>query len=60
MITGKGKDEVLEHFWLCGPCYEEYNFAFPPGGEVIRLLKPENRAIQKEFHFGEIVIAAER
>jgi hypothetical protein len=57
VIHGKGEDEVIEHFWLCGPCYEEYNFAFPPGGGVV--LEPKPKARQSgEFHFGEVVIAS--
>jgi hypothetical protein len=35
VLTGKGKREVLKHLWLCGPCYEEYNFAFQSDGEVV-------------------------
>ena len=55
VITGKGELQSLEHFWLCGPCYEEYNFAFPPSGEVI--LEHKSRIKQsEEFHFGEVVI----
>ena len=45
VITGKGEQEVLEHFWLCGPCYEEYNFAFPPSGEVVLAAQTKSQAI---------------
>ncbi len=57
VITGKDEQQVLEHFWLCGPCYEEYNFAFPPTGEVILEHKPKIKQ-SEEFHFGEVVITA--
>ncbi len=55
VIAGEGEHEVIEHFWLCGPCYEEYDFAFPPGGEVILERKPRTKR-SEEFHFGEVVI----
>ena len=51
-----GAQVQVEHFWLCGPCYEEYNFAFPPSGEVILEHKPRIKQ-SEEFHFGEVVIA---
>jgi len=57
VITGKGEDQVIEHFWLCGPCYDEYNFAFLPTGEVTIEHKPKVKQ-SEEFHFGEVVIAA--
>ncbi len=57
VITGKGEQQVIEHFWLCGPCYEEYNFAFLPTGEVILEHKAKIKQ-SEEFHFAEVVIAA--
>ena len=55
VITGRDKGEILEHYWLCGPCYEEYDFAFPGDGEVTLERKP--RVVQsKEFHFGEVIL----
>ena len=34
VIHGKGEDASVEHFWLCGRCYETHDFAFPPTGKV--------------------------
>lgn len=34
VIHGKGDDAAVEHFWLCGPCYERYDFTFPSAGGV--------------------------
>lgn len=34
VIHGKGEDAAVEHFWLCGTCYETYDFAFPTSGGV--------------------------
>jgi hypothetical protein len=56
VITGKDESQVLEHYWLCGPCYEEYNFAFPPTGEVILEHKAKIKQ-SDEFHFAEVLIS---
>lgn len=38
--NGAGSSRAIEHFWLCGPCYEEYDFVFPSGSEVSIAAKP--------------------
>jgi hypothetical protein len=55
VLHGKDKQAIPEHYWLCGPCYEEYNFAFPPHGGVILEHKPKIEQ-SKEFHFAEVLI----
>jgi hypothetical protein len=37
--TGKS----VEHYWLCGVCYGEYDFEFHADGSVA--LSPRNRAV---------------
>ena len=37
--TGKS----VEHYWLCGVCYGEFDFAFKADGSVA--LAPRNRAV---------------
>lgn len=57
LIKGKGKDQVLEHYWLCGPCYEDYNFAFMADGNV--LLEPKPRVNHpKRFRFAEVLVGS--
>lgn len=34
IVRGEGEEERLEHFWLCGPCSEAYEFVFEPDGSV--------------------------
>jgi len=58
LITGKGEDEVIEHYWLCGPCNEEYNFVFPAEGGVALEAKPGGKQ-SNEFHRAEAVIDTE-
>ncbi len=56
VITSKGGGKVLEHYWLCGPCYEEYNFGFRPGGEVF--LEAKSKVEQsKALEFAEVILA---
>jgi hypothetical protein len=39
-VTKSAGSQQIEHFWLCGPCYEEYDFVFPAGGEISIEAKP--------------------
>jgi hypothetical protein len=34
VLTGAESSRTTEHFWLCGPCFEEYDFVLHPGGKV--------------------------
>jgi hypothetical protein len=48
-MNPEGVDTVVEHFWLCGPCYGEFNFAFPPDGGVA--LMERKRRIEESIEF---------
>ena len=39
---------LVQHFWLCGDCYDVYDFTFPPGGEVVleRRVQPHSDKVQ--------------
>ena len=34
VTRGKEADVSIEHYWLCGPCYEDHDFVFSPDGAV--------------------------
>jgi hypothetical protein len=34
VMQGKGKELLIEHFWLCGACYQFCDFDFLPEGNV--------------------------
>jgi hypothetical protein len=34
IVRSDGNEARLEHFWLCGPCSDAYEFVFDPGGSV--------------------------
>jgi len=57
VIREQDESASIQHFWLCGPCYQLYDFVFPPDGTVI--LGPKmRREHANEFHLPEIRLAA--
>jgi hypothetical protein len=34
IVHGEGDEARLEHFWLCGPCSDAFEFVFEPDGSV--------------------------
>jgi hypothetical protein len=55
VIAGKGATQKPEHFWLCGPCYEEYNFVFP-AGDIALETRPRVKQ-SNDFHYADVVLA---
>jgi hypothetical protein len=43
-VQGDGDEERLEHFWLCGPCSDAYDFVFEPDGSVSLKHRPDARS----------------
>ena len=59
VIREKGGDISVEHYWLCGPCYEYYDFEFSPDGSVS--LGPKARGEHAdEFHFRDVLLPDRR
>lgn len=54
VIHGRGSGASVEHFWLCGTCYEKYDFAFPPEGGVTLDARPQPHT--PEVRFGEVLL----
>jgi len=54
VIHGTGEDAAIEHFWLCGTCYETYDFAFPPTGGVAIEEKVRKRA--RKVYINDILL----
>jgi hypothetical protein len=40
VIQREGDKTLVKHYWLCGACYEQYDFEFPTGGEVTLRARP--------------------
>lgn len=59
VIRGKDENASVEHFWLCGPCYESYDFEFPPDGSVT-LKSRSNGEHEDEFYFRDVLLPDRR
>jgi hypothetical protein len=44
IVHGDGDEARLEHFWLCGPCSDAYEFVFEPDGSVSLKRRHEDRS----------------
>jgi hypothetical protein len=59
VIRGKEEDLSVEHYWLCGPCYETNDFVFSPDGAVSLGVKSRG-AYADEFHFRDVLLPERR
>lgn len=50
VIRGKGEDTSVEHYWLCGPCYQDYDFVFSLDGAVSMDTKSHEQHKVVTFH----------
>ena len=49
-IRRTGVEVQVEHFWLCGQCYTDYNFLFLKDGRVQLSPRPKFVATAKPAH----------
>jgi hypothetical protein len=42
----------IQHFWLCGDCYVQYDFSISASGEVIYQRREKPLATQREYYLG--------
>lgn len=54
VIHGKGQNACVEHFWLCGSCYEKLDFGFPASGGVT--LESRFHEYSNEVHIGDVLL----
>jgi hypothetical protein len=54
VISREGDKTLLHHYWLCGNCYDAYDFAFLAGGEVV--LEPRSRAHTHKVHMDDVLL----
>jgi hypothetical protein len=59
VIRGKDADISVEHYWLCGACYEDHNFVFSPDGAVSLELR-SHKEHTDEFTFRDVVLPERR
>jgi hypothetical protein len=59
VIRGKDENASVEHYWLCGPCYESYDFEFGSDGSV-SLKTRSGREPAEEFYFRDVLLPERR
>ena len=59
VIRGKDEQASMEHYWLCGSCYQFYDFVFPPDGTVALGPRGEEENTD-EFNFSDVLLPARR
>jgi len=47
---------IVQHYWLCGDCYDAYDFAFPPSGEVI--IERRTQEHPDKVEIGDVLLIA--
>lgn len=55
VIRGKGEDVSFEHYWLCGSCYDVYDFAFSESGEVT--IERRSHDHFDEVHINDVILS---
>lgn len=59
VIRGTSEEESVEHYWLCGKCYESYDFVFPANGSVALRAKSTG-GYASEFNLRDVVLPERR
>ena len=59
VIRGKEEDLSVEHYWLCGLCYEDHDFVFSEDGAVSIEAKYRGKHTD-EFHFRDVRLPERR
>jgi hypothetical protein len=49
VIRGKDENISVEHYWLCGPCYESYDFDFPGDGSVALKARTSSEHLEEVY-----------
>jgi hypothetical protein len=56
-VMRRDNDQTLvQHYWLCGTCYDDYDFAFPPGGDVV--IQPRAHIHTDKVQIGDVVLVS--
>jgi len=59
VIRGSNENPSLEHYWLCGQCYQRHDFDFPSDGSVaLRTRSGKNDT--DEFYLRDVLLPDRR
>lgn len=56
VIRREDDQTFVQHYWLCGDCFDAFDFVFPPGGEVG--IEPRAQAHSHTVHIGDVLIVS--
>ena len=54
VIRREDDETLVQHYWLCGDCYDAYDFAFPPSGGVV--IEPRARTHSDKVQIGDVLL----
>jgi len=55
VIRRKDDDVSVEHYWLCGPCYDTHDFEFPADGSIT-IRERRGSDCRDDFYFQDVVL----
>lgn len=55
VTRGKDENASVEHYWLCGPCYQTHDFEFPPDSSV-SIRERSGSQHTEEFYFHDVLL----
>jgi len=56
VIRSEDDQTIVQHYWLCGTCYDVFDFAFLSDGEVILERRPHPHS--DKVQIGDILLPA--
>ena len=56
VIRREDDQTLVQHYWLCGSCYDDFDFSFPSDGEVT--IEPRPHVHSNKVHIGDVLLVA--
>ena len=56
LIRRENERALVQHYWLCGDCYDEYDFVFPPSGGGDVVIERRARAHSDKVQIGDVLL----
>jgi len=56
VIRREDDQTLVQHYWLCGTCYDDYDFAFPPNGDVV--IQHRSHIHSDKVQIGDVVLVS--
>ena len=56
VIRRQDDQTLVQHYWLCGTCYDHYDFDFQPDGNVS--IQSRSHAHSDKVHIGDVMLVS--